>query len=55
MGIKDPAGRLARWSLKLQQYDFEIHYRPGVNHGNADGLSRRPYPVVAVLATLWVD
>ncbi|XP_059097540.1 uncharacterized protein LOC131891876 [Tigriopus californicus] len=27
---------------ELQYYDFEIEYRPGANHGNADALSRRP-------------
>ena len=43
MNIKDATGRLARWSLLLQQYDFNIIHRPGKHHGNADGLSRRPY------------
>ena len=44
MNIKDVTGRLARWSLFIQQFDFEIKHRPGVNNGNADALSRRPYP-----------
>ena len=43
MNVKDASGRLARWALLLQQYDFEIVHRPGKVHGNADGLSRRPY------------
>ena len=43
MNVKDPTGRLARWSLFLQQYDFEIQHRAGKNNANADGLSRRPY------------
>ena len=43
MNIKDASGRLARWALLLQQYDFEIVHRPGKVHGNADSLSRRPY------------
>ena len=43
MSISDPSGRLARWSLLVQQYDFEIRHRPGVAHANADALSRRPY------------
>ena len=43
MSISDPSGRLARWSLLVQQYDFDIQHRPGVAHGNADALSRRPY------------
>ena len=36
MSIKDPTGRLARWSLKLQDYDFSLEYRPGKNHTNAE-------------------
>lgn len=33
---------LARWPSFLETYDFEIKYRKGSLHGNADGLSRRP-------------
>ena len=44
MNVKDPTGRLARWALQLQQYDFEILHRPGSSNGNADALSRRAYP-----------
>ena len=40
MRIKDPIGRLARWSLELQGYDFEIRYRKGINNQAADALSR---------------
>ena len=47
LSIKDPTGRLARWSLKLQQYTFTIQYRPGKKHGNADSLSRRIYGTVS--------
>ena len=43
MIVKDPTGRLARWSLLLQQFDFTIHHRAGKNNGNADALSRRSY------------
>ncbi|XP_075141564.1 uncharacterized protein LOC142217269 [Leptodactylus fuscus] len=34
-------GRLLRWSLVLQQYNYDIRHKPGRAHGNADGLSRR--------------
>jgi len=39
MKIKEPMGRLGRWVLKLQVFDFEIEHRKGTQHGNADGLS----------------
>ncbi|KAE8974995.1 hypothetical protein PR001_g25837, partial [Phytophthora rubi] len=34
------AGRLHRWSLTLQEYEFEILYRPGATNVVADALSR---------------
>ena len=37
-------GRLERWALKLQEYDFDIIHRPGKNNFVADALSRIPYP-----------
>ena len=33
-------GRLARWMLLLQEFDFQIHHRPGVQHTVANYLSR---------------
>jgi hypothetical protein len=41
-GLKEPKGRLARWILALQEYEFEIKHRPGKQHENADTLSRFP-------------
>ena len=38
--FREPEGQLARWLDFLQPFDFEIIHRPGVSHGNADGLSR---------------
>ena len=43
MNIKDAIGRLARWSLLLQQHDFDIVHRPGKIHGYADSLSGCPF------------
>lgn len=37
----EPMGQLARWITLLEQYNFTIEHRPGIRHGNADGLSRR--------------
>ena len=42
MNSQDLNTRLMRWSLKLQEYDFEIEYRPGKQHTDVDALSRFP-------------
>ena len=44
MTHKGTTGRLARWSLELQGYNFQIVYKPGKSNVVADGLSRRAYP-----------
>ena len=33
-------GKLARWALLLQEYDFTIKYRKGSQNKNADAMSR---------------
>lgn len=38
--LKDPTGRLARWSVRIQQYDFTIVHRKGSDHVIPDMLSR---------------
>jgi len=38
----EPIGQQARWCEQLEEYEFTIEHRPGVKHGNADVLSRRP-------------
>ena len=40
MTINDPTGRLARWSIYIQAYNFEIIHRKGKIHSNVDALSR---------------
>ena len=42
--IKQHNGRLFRWSLQLQSYDFEVRYRPGRKNVNADVISRLQQP-----------
>lgn len=38
----DPVGQQARWLEIMEEFDFQVEHRPGVRHGNADALSRRP-------------
>ena len=40
--IDNPTGRLARWALERQQYNFSISYRKGKQNVVADALSRHP-------------
>ena len=42
MSRKEPAGRLSRWSIVLQENNFDIVYRSGKSHPDADALSRAP-------------
>lgn len=37
-----PPPKLARWLLKLSEYDFTIKHRSGKQNANADALSRLP-------------
>jgi hypothetical protein len=43
---EEKQGRLARWALSLQQFDFEIVHVPGTKSRAADALSRHPLPTV---------
>jgi len=38
----DPIGQQARWLEVMEEYDYVIEHRPGIRHGNADGMSRKP-------------
>ena len=42
LNFKEPEGQIARWFQFLSTYNFTIQHKPGIQHGNADGLSRRP-------------
>ena len=37
---KGAGGRLLRWRLALDEFDFEVKHRKGLKHCNADALSR---------------
>ena len=34
------SSRLTRWTLRLQEHNFEVEHKPGKDHGDADGVSR---------------
>ena len=36
-------GRLCRWALQLQEFDYVIEYRKGCQNINADAVSRAPH------------
>jgi hypothetical protein len=40
MSVKDPGSRLLRWRIQLEEYDYEIVYKRGVQNSNADALYR---------------
>lgn len=46
--LKDLNGRLARWAVKLQQFDFKLVHRKGKDHVVPDALSRS-VPVIDVI------
>jgi len=50
--IKEPAGRLAKWFMILQEFNFTVRYKPGASSciKTADALSRTEECLVAELA-----
>ena len=36
----DSVPKLMRWSMKSNSYDFDIFYKNGKKHANADAMSR---------------
>ena len=46
--FKSPTGMILRWLETLAEYQFEVRYRPGSKHTNADSLSRVPHAPLLV-------
>ncbi|CAK1585808.1 unnamed protein product [Parnassius mnemosyne] len=49
--LNNPSGRLARWSMRLSQFDFEIEHRKGKLNVLPDALSRIQVDAIATPAT----
>jgi transposase InsO family protein len=53
---KDIISRVARWWNVIQEYDFEINYKPGKSMAHVDALSRNPVSEVSFeVNTITVD
>jgi transposase InsO family protein len=57
-----PSGMISRWLDILANFSFDVEYRKGTSHGNADALSRAPHapdieddedPLVSTLSTVF--
>ena len=44
LSMKEPKGRIARWIESLSPFRYQIQYRKGTQHSNADAMSRCPEP-----------
>ena len=47
MNVRHDSGRLARWALRLSEFQFHVEHIPGTQNTVADGLSRVPLPNTA--------
>ena len=51
--IKHPNGKLARWILKLEEYDYTIEHLPNTKMQHADALSRAPVNTILISKSTW--
>lgn len=51
--LKEPRGKLARWRVALDNFDFHIEHRPGKNTVVPDALSRAPCVNSVLLDGIW--
>ena len=50
--VKDPSSCLLRWRMKLDEYDYQDVYKPGMRNTNADALSRIPMTSISPVAKI---
>lgn len=53
--LKDPSGRVGRWALRLQAYDYELIHRKGKFMVVADALSRAVCSIQVAENDEWYD
>ena len=53
--IKHPNGKLARWILKLEEYEYTIEHKPGNMMQHADALSRAPVNGIPISTLSWTE
>ena len=52
--VPQPHGRLARWILKLERFEYQLRHKAGKSISHADGLSRQAVQVTAIsLPEMW--
>ena len=53
LSLKEPRGKLARWRVELDTFDFEIEHRPGKLMAVPDALSRASLVGAVNISGLW--